>query len=107
MERMALATLMVHCTISGERELGMIYLMMICISLAPMALAASIYSCSLTVSTEARTTRAKVGVWATRMAMIRLTLLVPKAATMAVASKMVGTARRISMIRMIMPSAVL
>ena len=66
-----------------------------------MARAASMYSASRTVSTAPRTIREKPGTLETVNAMIKFTLLAPRAATMVMASRMLGMANRMSMQRMI------
>ena len=90
----------------GAMAFGMIYLKMISPSWQPMARAASMNSWSFTVSTEARTVLAKDGMWDMAMAMSTLTRLVPRAATMAVASSMEGIASRMSIARIITASTV-
>ena len=64
-------------------------------------------SWSFTVSTAARTVRAKEGIYDMAMASSTLNRLVPRAATMAVASSMEGMASRMSMARMMTASTVL
>ena len=95
-DRIAPATPKVPCTITGAKELGIICFNIILVLLAPIALAASINSWSLIESTEALTIRAKFGTYETLIEIIRFNILGPNAETIAIASNILGTAKKIS-----------
>ena len=77
---------------------------MIVPSFAPMAPAASMYSTSRTVRTELLTILAKVGTADRDSEIIRFVVLAPKAATMTMAKSVMGMARKISVILIIISS---
>ena len=91
----------VTCTMMGAMQLGRMCRRMMVECFAPMALAASMYSTSRTVSTALRTTRANRGTEAIPRAMMRLTVLVPSAATITMANMVIGMAMTTSIKRMI------
>src|ERR1051326_1447370 len=91
---------MLVCTISTDIRFGRTWRLMMRVARAPIALAASTNSRSLTARTGPRTTRAKMGVYTMPIAMITFAGFGPNAATMPSASRTVGKANSTSMVRM-------
>ena len=100
MFKIAVASPMETWTMIGAREFGSTYLIMSRMSPAPVALAASMYSWFLTVMTADLATLAKAGMLPRPMAIIRFDMELPRAATTEIPRSRLGTAMKISMIRM-------
>ena len=96
--------LLVVWMMMGPMALGRMWRMMMRESSVPQARAASTKSDSTTVSTVERISRTKPGMLETVMATSRFTMLAPRAATMARASRVPGMAVKMSMIRMMISS---
>ena len=100
--RMALANPIVACTMIGDSVLGTTWRKRIRPWPTPTASPAVIYSCWITDKTVERTKRAYTGMPTKPMAIMPLSRPGPSMATMAMASRIPGKARMISMTRIMM-----
>src|SRR5439155_1348863 len=86
------------CTMSVDRRFGTMCRKMMRARVAPTARAASTKSRALRARTGPRTTRMKIGVYTTAIAMITFLVSGPSAATIPSASRIAGNAKKTSMI---------
>ena len=100
----ALAMLSVKYTMTGDMALAKMCLKRMRAGEAPMTLSALQYSSFFTTCTWPRTTRAKLGTFATPMAMITFCVPCPRMVMRMRASRLKGKAIMPSMMRMIMES---